>query len=54
MVIDFHTHVYPDQIAARTIEALQRAAAEVHPYTDGTVSGGTKTTLSSYSGNMGR
>ena len=38
MIIDFHTHVYPDKLAARTIEALGNIA-EVTPYTDGTVSG---------------
>lgn len=38
MIIDFHTHVYPDQLASRTIEALGKIA-EVRPFTDGTVDG---------------
>lgn len=39
MVIDFHTHIYPDKIAARTIHALVHAAKDVTAYTDGTLSG---------------
>lgn len=39
MVIDFHTHIYPDKIAARTIEALTQSAQGVYAYTDGTLSG---------------
>lgn len=39
MTIDFHTHVYPDKIAAHTIEALLLHAPQVAAYTDGTVSG---------------
>ncbi len=39
MVIDFHTHIYPDKIAARTIEALKHAAKEVEAFTDGTLNG---------------
>lgn len=39
MIIDFHTHVYPDKIAARTLEALLSNAQDVTAYTDGTVSG---------------
>ncbi len=35
MVIDFHTHVFPDKIAAKTIETLSHNAT-VTPYTDGT------------------
>lgn len=38
MIIDFHTHVYPDKIAERTIRALGKIA-DVKPYTDGTVEG---------------
>ena len=38
MIIDFHTHVYPDKIAARTVEALGNVA-DVIAYTDGTVQG---------------
>ena len=37
-VIDFHTHVYPDKIASRTIAALS-SAADVTAHTDGTLSG---------------
>ncbi len=38
MVIDVHTHVYPDKIAARTVALLQ--SAENHPvYSDGTLKG---------------
>ncbi len=38
MIIDFHTHVFPDKIAKSTIETL---ASNAHnkPYTDGTVQG---------------
>ncbi len=38
MRIDFHTHCFPDKIAARAIESLSRSAA-LYPVTDGTVSG---------------
>lgn len=38
MVIDFHTHIFPDKIAKSTIEALANKA-ENKPYTDGTVQG---------------
>ncbi len=38
MVIDFHTHVFPDKIAAKTIAILAQKSGAV-PYTDGTVSG---------------
>lgn len=38
MIIDFHTHVYPDKLAARTIEALGKVA-DVTPHTDGTLHG---------------
>ncbi|MBQ3266050.1 MAG: amidohydrolase family protein [Ruminococcus sp.] len=37
-MIDFHTHVFPDKIAEKTLKALSKAA-EVKPYTDGTVQG---------------
>ena len=36
MIIDFHTHVFPDKIAARSIEALE-AAGSVEAQLDGTV-----------------
>ena len=38
MIIDFHTHVYPDKLAARTLAALGQVA-DVTPYTDGTLNG---------------
>ncbi len=41
MIIDFHTHIYPDKIAARTIEALLTnvAVEGVRAFTDGTLRG---------------
>ncbi|MBR5597619.1 MAG: amidohydrolase family protein [Lachnospiraceae bacterium] len=38
MIIDFHTHIFPDKIAARTIESLG-AIAGVRAATDGTLNG---------------
>lgn len=38
MRIDFHTHCFPDKIAARAMDNLSRAAA-LYPVTDGTVAG---------------
>lgn len=38
MVIDFHTHVFPESIAARTISALE-AKANMKAATDGTING---------------
>ena len=38
MLIDFHTHIFPDKIAKSTIDALASNAHNV-PYTDGTVQG---------------
>lgn len=38
MIIDFHTHIFPDKIAARTIEALE-AKAGLTASTDGTLKG---------------
>lgn len=38
MIIDFHTHVFPDQIAQKTLDALGRFVDDP-PYTDGTVNG---------------
>ncbi len=38
MLIDFHTHIFPDKIAARTIEALAKSG-NTKPYSDGTVTG---------------
>jgi len=39
MIIDFHTHVFPDKIAARTIDALVHSAKNVTAHTDGTLQG---------------
>lgn len=38
MIIDFHTHCFPDKIAARAVESLGKAAALV-PACDGTADG---------------
>ena len=38
MVIDFHTHVFPEKIAAKTISALAANSSST-PYTDGTDAG---------------
>lgn len=38
MIIDFHTHVFPDKIAGRTIEHLAKKA-DIIPYSDGTIAG---------------
>ena len=38
MVIDFHTHVFPEKIASKTIALLAQKSGAV-PHTDGTVSG---------------
>ena len=38
MVIDFHTHTFPDRIAKATIESLSRCSG-ITPYTDGTTTG---------------
>lgn len=38
MIIDFHTHIFPEKIAKRTIETLS-SAGEIPPFTDGTESG---------------
>lgn len=38
MVIDFHTHVFPDKIAEKTVESL-KARASLPAFSDGTVSG---------------
>lgn len=39
MLIDFHTHCFPDKIAKAAIEKLSFASGGLIPYTDGTVSG---------------
>ncbi|MBP3609539.1 MAG: amidohydrolase family protein [Lachnospiraceae bacterium] len=38
MVIDFHTHIFPEKIAAKTIEQLEKRA-DVKAATDGTLQG---------------
>ena len=38
MIVDFHTHTFPDKIAAPTIEKLQ-SMSHTHPFSDGTVAG---------------
>ena len=38
MIIDFHTHVFHEKIAARTVSALA-ASANLTPYSDGTADG---------------
>ena len=39
MVIDFHTHAFPDFLAQRAIEVLEENAKGYKAYTDGTLSG---------------
>jgi len=36
MIVDIHTHTFPDKIAVRTVEKLQ-SMSHTHPFTDGTV-----------------
>lgn len=38
MVIDFHTHIFPDQIAERTIQKLEEVGG-IKAFTDGTLNG---------------
>jgi hypothetical protein len=38
-VIDFHTHIFPDNLAVRAIAALQQNAPVVKPKIDGTIAG---------------
>ncbi len=38
MIIDFHTHIFPDKIAAKTISFLSQKA-NIPPFSDGTVDG---------------
>ena len=38
MVIDFHTHIFPNEIAKNSIEVLEREG-HVKPNTDGTLNG---------------
>ena len=37
MLIDFHTHAFPEKIAVRAVEKLARDAGGLEPQTDGTV-----------------
>lgn len=37
MIIDFHTHIFPDKIAARTIFLLKEQAHNIPAYTNGTI-----------------
>ncbi len=46
MIIDFHTHAFPDKIAQKTIDALKAKSLTV-PFTDGTVKNLSETALSS-------
>ncbi len=39
MIIDFHTHAFPDAIASRAIAKLAQASGGLTPYTDGTIDG---------------
>ncbi|MFW5775182.1 MAG: amidohydrolase family protein [Chitinivibrionales bacterium] len=39
MIIDFHTHVFPDELAPRAISTLKTNAPEMHNFTDGTAAG---------------
>ena len=39
MLIDFHTHAFPDKIASAAIPKLSFVSGGLEPYTDGTVSG---------------
>lgn len=39
MVIDFHTHCFPDKIAERAIAKLAYASGGLRPHTDGTLGG---------------
>lgn len=36
MIVDIHTHTFPDRLAARTVDKLQ-ALSHTHPFTDGSV-----------------
>ncbi len=38
MIIDFHTHIFPDKIAASTLETLS-GKSHTTPFTDGTLKG---------------
>jgi hypothetical protein len=38
-IIDFHTHIFPDSLAQRAIDALKSHSPEAKSYTNGTISG---------------
>jgi predicted TIM-barrel fold metal-dependent hydrolase len=38
MIIDVHTHIYPERTAARTLDAIKERAG-IRAYTDGTIAG---------------
>lgn len=44
MIIDFHTHIFPEKIAERTIEKLSQVGG-IKAYTDGTLTGLKKSML---------
>ncbi|MDD3173712.1 MAG: TatD family hydrolase [Herbinix sp.] len=44
MVIDFHTHIFPDKIAGKTIEMLEEVGG-IKAFTDGTLNGLKKSML---------
>lgn len=46
MIIDFHTHMFPDKIAERTV-AFLAGVCKMRPFTDGTYEGLKKETLDS-------
>ena len=39
MLIDFHTHCFPEKIASLALQKLSFASGGLHPYTNGTVEG---------------
>ncbi len=39
MLIDFHTHCFPDKLASKAVEKLSYISGGLEPYTDGTVAG---------------
>ena len=39
MIIDFHTHVFPEKIAEKTIEKLSFVSGGLIPQTNGTLKG---------------
>ena len=39
MLIDFHTHCFPDRIAAKAVAKLSHVSGGLTPHTDGTVTG---------------